>query len=109
MLTTISLTLTQLFLTLLSTSFHLPNLSLLFLLVVFIFRPRAFVGLLSFTALLTYLFGHTSFGLSLILLSLIGLGFIWGKENIFPERKSVGVFLALGMVVVWEVASYLVY
>jgi hypothetical protein len=109
MFVTIILSLLLIGLTLLSTTFHLPHLSLLALLVILIFRQKGFVWLLSFEAFITYLFGHISLGVSLLLITAIVGVYLWSRENIFPGQKVSSLFLALAMVAVWEVTTYLLF
>lgn len=109
MLITITLSLILTTLTLLSTTFHLPNLSLFFLLVIWIFRTEDFALLVVVESILFFLFGYLSLGLSLILLTIIVSLYLLGRENILPGRKTGSFLLAFTMVVVWEIVNNLVY
>lgn len=96
-------------LTLLSTTFHLPNLSLFFLLVIWIFRTEDFAWLVVVEASLFFLFGYLSLGMSLLLLTIIVALYLLGRENIMPGRKTGSFLLAFTMVVVWEIVNNLIY
>lgn len=105
MLTTILLSLILLFLTLLSTSFHLTNLSLLLLLIVVIFRRQHLVYLISLEALLLFFYTPLGLGWSLLLVTIfVGL-FKVGQENIFPGRKFSSFLIAVVLVFLWELFS----
>lgn len=95
-------------LTLLSTSFHLPNLSLFFLLLIFSFRQKHFGWLVILESLVISIFGHISLGLSLLVVTiLVGL-FSIGRENILPGRRSGSLILAVCLIIVWEVVNNLI-
>lgn len=91
-------------LTLLSTSFHWPNLGMLLLLVLIILRSRDIVKLVVWEALMLSFFGQLSLGLSLFVLSFICLLFITGTENVLPGRKTSSLAFALTMMVIWEIS-----
>lgn len=109
MFVTIFLILILLFLTLLSTSFHLTNLSLVFLLGVLIFRKKHFGYLVLAEAIFLSLFTALGLGTSLLLITLIVWLFLMGEENIFPGRKRSSLVVVVAMMVVWEVSSSLVF
>ena len=109
MLTTITLSLILTLLTLLTTTFHLPNLSLFFLLVIWIFRTKDFTFLVVVEALLFFLFGYLSLAVSLLLLTIMVSLYLLGRENILPGRKTGSFLLAFSMVVIWELVNNLVY
>lgn len=93
------------FLTLISTSFHLTNISLLFLLIVLIFRRRHFVYLIVFEAIILFIFTPLGLGLSLLLITVLVALFKIGQENIFPGRNLSSFITALVLVFVWELFS----
>jgi hypothetical protein len=105
MFTTILLSLSLIILTLLSTSFHLTNLGLLFLLIIFIFRRKHLFYLMVFEALILFFFTPIRLGLSLLLIAtFVGLLKV-GEENIFPGRKFSSFLIALVLVVLWELVN----
>ena len=104
---TLLLSLALLFLTLLTTTFHLPNLSLFFLLVIWLFRTKDFALLVVVEAVLFFLFGYLSLGTSLLLLTIMVGLYLLGRENILPGRKTGSFLLAFTMVVVWEILNNL--
>jgi hypothetical protein len=108
MLTTFLLTLVTVFLTLLTTTFHLPNLGLVFLLLLPIWRKDHYGFLVVVASVSLSLFGQLNLGVSLILVSLIVFGFQYLRENIFPGKLLSSLILALLMLGVWEIGYWLV-